>query len=554
MTDKTQLRLAAEAALTQQPQNQVALTPDEMQHTILELRVHQIELEMQNVELRLSREELEHSQARFFDLYDLAPVGYVTLNKTGQIQQANLTAATLLGADRGKLLGRPLTRYIHPQDQDCYYLYFKQLFIDRETPSIILRMYQAKGPDFWILLIAAAAVEENGVLVTRLALSDVSPYKRQELILEARARLLLFAQTHTLDELLRATLDEAELLTQSSVGFYHFLDKDQNTLLLQAWSSNTLQHMCQAEGAGSHYPVDQAGVWVDCIRERRTVIHNDYAALSHRKGLPQGHTPIVREIVVPVLRDDTIVAILGVGNKPSDYVREDAHAIAWLADLAWDIAQAKRGEEQLQNSLREKESLLKEIHHRVKNNLQIISSLLSLQAGQVDNPAAQAALRDMQHRVRSMALIHENLYRSDNLASVNLSTYLAQLCQRLFRAMVTESDGIQLHLELAPIHLEIDQAIPCGLLVNELVSNALKHAFPHRRGGELWVKSEILPDGAGWGLRVADNGVGLPPDFTMDHLTSLGLHLVSDLARQLGGHLALGPGPGTVFEVEVRKH
>ncbi|MEI6673637.1 MAG: histidine kinase dimerization/phosphoacceptor domain -containing protein [Verrucomicrobiota bacterium] len=547
MTDKTQLRQAAEAALAQQPASQAVLTPEETQRQILELRVHQIELEMQNEELRLSRVELEHSRARFFDLYDLAPVGYVTLNKTGQIQQANLTVATLLGAERGKLLGRPLTRYIHQQDQDRYHVYLKQLFKTRETPSIELRMHQAEGPDFWILLIAAAAVEENGVLITRLALSDVSRRKQHELILGARSRLLFFAQTHTLDDLLRATLDEAELLTESSVGFYHFLEEDQSTLTLQAWSSNTLQHMCQAEGAGRHYPVDQAGVWVDCIRERRTVIHNDYAALPHRKGLPQGHATIVREMVVPVLRDDKIVAILGVGNKTSDYTKEDTNAVVWLADLAWDIAQIKRGEEQLKNSLREKESLLKEIHHRVKNNLQIISSLLSLQSSQIDNPAAQTALRDMQHRVRSMALIHEHLYRSDSLASVNLSTYLAQLCQRLFRALVTESDHIQLHLEMTTVYLEIDQAIPCGLLVNELISNAFKHAFPNQRGGEVWVDLQPLPDATGWRLRVADNGVGLPPDFTMDHLTSLGMQLVKDLTRQLGGQFEIGAGPGVEF-------
>ncbi|MEI6653991.1 MAG: sensor histidine kinase, partial [Verrucomicrobiota bacterium] len=195
---------------------------------------------------------------------------------------------------------------------------------------------------------------------------------------------------------------------------------------------------------------------------------------------------------------------------------------------------------------------LKEIHHRVKNNLQIISSLLRLQSGQVDHSATKAVLQDMQNRVRSMALIHEHLYRSENLASVDLSNYIKSLCQQLFRTLLATPDAVQLHLNILSVSLDIDQAIPCGLLVNELVSNALEHAFPPGRHGELWVELRAVADGQGCRLRVADNGAGLPPDFALDHLTSLGLKLARDLARQLGGQLEIGPGPGAVFEVEFK--
>ena len=214
-----------------------------------------------------------------------------------------------------------------------------------------------------------------------------------------------------------------------------------------------------------------------------------------------------------------------------------------------DVTERKEAEATVQASLREKESLLKEIHHRVKNNLQIISSLLRMQAGRIDHPLAQAALQDMQSRVRSMALIHEHLYRSENLAQVDLATYLKHLCHQLLRTLVARPGAIQLHLELVPIRLEIDQAIPCGLLVNELVSNAFKHAFPEERPGEVRVELQPVAGGAGVRLRVADNGVGLPVDFDPERLTSLGLRLVTDLACQIGGRLERGAGPGTVFEV-----
>ncbi len=169
-------------------------------------------------------------------------------------------------------------------------------------------------------------------------------------VMAARLRLLELAEKHSLAELLRATLDEAEALTTSRIGFYHFLEEDQITLSLQAWSTNTAEKMCRVEGAQRHYPVDQAGVWVDCIRERQPVVHNDYASLSHRKGLPPGHAEVVRELVVPVMRAGRIMAILGVGNKPSDYVAEDLEAVGSLADLAWDIAERKRAQEALAES------------------------------------------------------------------------------------------------------------------------------------------------------------------------------------------------------------
>ncbi|MEW6364584.1 MAG: MEDS domain-containing protein [Acidobacteriota bacterium] len=179
---------------------------------------------------------------------------------------------------------------------------------------------------------------------------DITGRRRGEQIMQARLRLMQFANMHSSEELLQATLDEAEALTGSVIGFYHFLDADQKTLTLQAWSTNTLASMCTAEAKGRHYSIDEAGVWVDCVRERRAVIHNDYGALPHRKGTPKGHAPVVRELVTPVFRGDKIVAILGVGNKPADYDQNDVNATGMLADLAWDIAERKRAEEALRES------------------------------------------------------------------------------------------------------------------------------------------------------------------------------------------------------------
>jgi two-component sensor histidine kinase len=214
-----------------------------------------------------------------------------------------------------------------------------------------------------------------------------------------------------------------------------------------------------------------------------------------------------------------------------------------------NITERKRAEAKLQASLREKEALLKEIHHRVKNNLQVVTSLLRLQSGKMASPEVQAALLDLQNRVHAMALIHEHLYRAENLAQVDLAPYLKILCAQLFHALVARRGAVQFHQDLASVHLGLDQAIPCGLLVNELVSNCLKHAFPDGRAGEVRVELQPVAGGPAVRLRVADNGVGLPAGFDLKRLTSLGLQLAPDLARQMGGKLEIGPGPGAVFEV-----
>jgi PAS domain S-box-containing protein len=183
-----------------------------------------------------------------------------------------------------------------------------------------------------------------------LTFFDITEHKRNNEINSARLHLLQFAATHSMDELLEETLNEAEKLTDSLIGFYHFVEDDQTSLTLQSWSTRTKVKFCKAGGEGLHYPVDEAGVWVDCVHQRKPVIHNDYASLPHRKGMPEGHVEVVRELVVPVFRGDKIKAILGVGNKPVDYMEKDMVTISLLADLAWEIAERKNAEEALKIS------------------------------------------------------------------------------------------------------------------------------------------------------------------------------------------------------------
>ena len=179
---------------------------------------------------------------------------------------------------------------------------------------------------------------------------EILKRRRREEILRVGLLMSEFAGAHSLDELLQKALDEIERLTGSRIGFFHFLEEDQKTLSLQTWSTLTLKTFCTAEGKGRHYNVDDAGVWVDCIHQRRPVIHNDYAALSDRKGLPDGHAAVIRELVFPIIRNDKIVAILGVGNKGNDYDAHDIETVSELANMIWDVVLRKQAKDQLNDS------------------------------------------------------------------------------------------------------------------------------------------------------------------------------------------------------------
>jgi two-component sensor histidine kinase len=198
--------------------------------------------------------------------------------------------------------------------------------------------------------------------------------------------------------------------------------------------------------------------------------------------------------------------------------------------------------------LRQRETLLREIHHRVKNNMQVMSSLLSLQSRVASNPAISRMLEENQNRIQSMALLHEILYQSEDLAVVDFSKYLRRMVDHLFRSYGVDNHQIRLHTALDPVGLELDDALPSGLLISEVVSNSLKHGFPEGRKGEVRIvlrrQSTTMVS-----LAVSDNGVGLPEHLDWTKSKSLGLRLVRVLAQQLRANLDIRSQGGTEVKV-----
>jgi len=253
-------------------------------------------------------------------------------------------------------------------------------------------------------------------------------------------------------------------------------------------------------------------------------------------------------LVVPMLRQGVLLGMLYLENTLTPNVFTNAR-IAVLKLLASQAATSLQNASlEAQNaSLAEKEALLKEVHHRVKNNLQLISSLLSLQATRIQDPAVAELFSESRNRVRSMALVHENLYRAGNLAKISMEVHVRTLVAQLWQAYGMDARHIALDTRVSDVHLEMSRAVSSGLIINELVSNALKHAFPTGKPGRVWIELSSTDTEAT--IVVGDDGVGLSPEFDVAACSSLGMQLICDLTAQLHGTVTVSRTPGTAFTI-----
>ncbi len=216
-----------------------------------------------------------------------------------------------------------------------------------------------------------------------------------------------------------------------------------------------------------------------------------------------------------------------------------------------DITEQKRAEDEIKASLREKEAMMREIHHRVKNNLQIVSSLLRIQSRSIKSKALKDTFEIAQNRIKSMALVHEVLYLSKRIDRINFSEYVKRITNHLFAMFSRNAANIGLELDLGELYMDIDKAIPCGLIINELVSNAFKHAFPNGKSGKIHVFLKNKLDN--YTIMVKDTGVGLPAEAGSDHSGTLGLQLVHDLVKQIDGTMETHRSGGTTFQISFKQ-
>jgi PAS domain S-box-containing protein len=464
---------------------------------------------------------LRESEVRYRSVIAAMADGMVLQDADGSILASNASAERILGLSKDQMAVTDPPWHAIQEDGTSFpsEMHPAKLTLRTGKPckNVIMGIHKPTGELTWIAMNSQPllrAGEEKPYAVV-LSFSDITERKWAEAAL-------------------RESEERYRLLAENSLDLIELLDLDGNVIY----------------ASPSHYYV--------IGYTPNDLVHRNLFTVVHPDDIPAA-LAAVNELQASGSRKTIEFRLL---KKNSDWIEVEAilSAIAGHANMvhrillsARDITARKQAEERIKASLKEKEVLLKEIHHRVKNNLQIISSLLNLQSGYIQDKQAGEMFKESRNRVKSMALVHEKLYQSKDLARIDFAEYVRHLTAHLLRSYGVNSHAIALKVNAEKVLLDIDTAIPCGLIINELVSNALKHAFPPGSEGEIRVDLHAEadnPDGRGrLSLVVSDNGAGLPSQLDFRHTESLGLQLVSTLADQLEGTIELDRQEGTTFKI-----
>ena len=428
----------------------------------------------------------------------------------------------------------------HPDDKQRAWDAWQRATQHNERYSLECRLRRADGVYRWWLIRGEPMRDENGVIKKWFGTcTDIEELKRSE------------AMLHEAKNLLERRVDERTKALKES--------EEQFRVLIQ----NLQSAVALVNERGAFTIVNQAFLRIFELNDDssiKNVNDRDWSQWQvfdeHGTLLDVDEHPVRKAALARRQVRDQLIAVKAPANPNIKWLLVSAEPILdsqghiyRLICTYHDITDRKRAEEQIKAALAEKEVMLKEIHHRVKNNLQVISSLVSMQADNLTDEQTREEFDDVCDRVRSMALIHEKLYQTDDLARLNFADYSTSLLHSLWSSHDVLAEKVKLTLALVPVMLSIETAVPCGLLLNELAGNALKHAFPNGSDGEVMVglKHDSAADTAC--LWVRDNGIGLAPGFDWRQSSSLGLRLVQILAGQLHGTVETGTGPGAEFRV-----
>lgn len=510
-----------------------------------------------------ARARIAATDARYRDLYENAPDMYVTIGiTTGTIIECNAAACRELGYARDALIGRSLFDMAEADDRE---LLVRSLASIRETgslalPHVVLRREQ--GGVFDASISATAIADGSELPAARMLVRDISEIVEAERDHQFQVEL---------GELLRASESIEALMARAAARISDYLglaqchfcqiDRDAGEVLVHRYTRG--KHASKEVATIASYEAVGLGL---LLRGKHQVIDDlatepGFATKFEQAFAPRGLRAF---IAIPLMRAGVCVAYFGVVSEVvRAWTPREVSLVQSSAERAWlwsehlrslhDLRELSRGLEKrveertrdLVAAVNEKDVLLKEIHHRVKNNLQVISSMLNLQARQLRDPVLASAFAESQQRIQTIALVHERLYQSPDLSNIGLDEYLRSLVDNVMYAQNATERGITARTEIAGISLPIQRAIPCGLIVNELITNAVKHAFPAGRRGIIRVSMKHAADEIE--LVVADDGVGLPPGRDAKKSDSLGLDLVFAFAEQLDATLDIRSEGGAAF-------
>jgi PAS domain S-box-containing protein len=458
-------------------------------------------------------ESIDQGDTRFRLVVEAAPNAMIMVDAEGAIQLLNSQAERLFGYEREELLGKSI-EVLLPGDLHAMH---------HAVRGAYMRMPQARrmgaGRDLF-------GLRRDGTEVPiEIGLNPITTRAGTFVL----ASIIDITERKRAEQELRASEERFRLLVEDAPNAMIMVDQAGTIALLNSEAERLFGYK-RAELLGK--PVE--ALVPERFRETHPQLRGGYHDLAQVRAMGAARD------LYGLRRDGTEVPI-EIGLNP---VRTTEGEFV-LASVV-DITERKRAQEQIGAALQEKTVLLNEIHHRVKNNLQVISSLLNLQAGRARDPAVRALISESRDRVQAMALIHQLLFERRDWARVQLGPYLRRLSDLL--SSTYGRGRIELAVDADDVELDVQRAVPCGLLVNELVTNAFKHAFPGDRTGQIHIelRRETEADAM---LRVSDTGRGLPADLDIDRIQSLGMQLIPLLAEQVRGTLKIERGPGARFEL-----
>jgi PAS domain S-box-containing protein len=470
--------------------------------------------------------QVRESQQRFAGAFNYATIGMALVAPDGRWLQVNSALCRIVGYSAEELLATNFQAITHPDDLNADLGYMTRVLAgDINTYQMEKRYLHKRGHVVWILLSVSLVRDAAGQPLYFISqINDITERKQAEQALAEQAKVLA-----TERDLMQALMDNIP-------DTIYFKDTASRFTRINRAQAQFLG-VPGPEAALGRTDLDfqEPGLAREIFDEEQRLMATGQPVINRVDQVPtaDGQPRWLTSTKVPLWEGGRVVGLVGVSR---------------------DITAMKQAEARLLASLQEKEVLLKEIHHRVKNNLQVVSSLLHLQAETINDPRLRDAFDDSQRRVRSMALIHEQLYRSPDLAHIDFAEYVNGLLVYLRRSQVRTGAFVQLKVEIDQVTLELDRAIPLGLMVNELVTNSLKYAFPPGAPpapeARIWVSAAHAADGA-LAVEVGDTGVGLPEALDLDHPASMGLQLVQSFVQQLRGQLRVQRRPGTVFRVTI---
>lgn len=463
-------------------------------------------------------EALKKSEEKYRSLFEFSPDYILLMDAEGVIREINKAAESFLGCSRFDLIGEPfrkVTSTIKVNNPD-YKDLFRAATKGKDVKPFEIEV-QKNGDTSYVDIRLVPLKKEGSIFAIQIIGRDITVRKDAE-------KKLVRSKEELAD--LNSYL---ETIINSSPFAIFDLNPDGEVKSVWNPAAERIYGWNRKEVMGKVLPSAPSDEL-----EGREVIN---------KRVLSGE--VINEIELRGVRKDGSLIDILMGAAP---LYSSQGNIEGVMSASVDITAMVEAEKQIKASLKEKEVLLREVHHRVKNNLQIISSLMSLQSRYVKDKTALKMFRESKNRVRAMSLIHEQLYQSPDLNQISFGDYIERIAQQLFRFYEADVKGVELEVNVDELFLNLDTSIPLGLIVNELVSNSLKHAFPDDRAGKVSIRLQTQDKNNI--LTVADDGIGLPSDFDISNNTdSLGLHIVQTLTLQLRGTLDIKKSPGAEFKI-----